>query len=341
MKKDILNFTLVELKKEILKMNEASHRADQIFLGLYKKRVDKFNAITTLSKNLILKLDEKFTIGSLICEKRLMSKDKSEKFLFKTKDDQYLETVLIKEKTRRTVCVSTQIGCKYKCRFCASGLNGFIRNLTVSEITGQILLAGRLSPEKITNVVFMGMGEPLDNYENVKKAVFLINDSKAMGVGARKITISTCGIIPGIKKLMDIGVQVELSVSLHAADEALRNKLVPVNEKYPLKDLIKTCREYYAKTHRIITLEYILIKDQNDSVQDADKLALIANKIRAKVNLIKCNDFRGLECIGSDQRKVISFRDRLIKQRVKVTIRKSRGEDILAACGQLAAKMDQ
>ncbi|MFA4992320.1 MAG: 23S rRNA (adenine(2503)-C(2))-methyltransferase RlmN, partial [Candidatus Omnitrophota bacterium] len=246
--------------------------------------------------------------------------------------------VLIPSGRRRTACLSTQVGCKYNCSFCASGKMGFKRNLAVSEILGQILFLQRELGHEITNFVFMGMGEPFDNYENVSKAISVMNSPKAMGIAARRITISTSGVIPGIKKLRELGLQVNLSVSLHASNNALRDKLMPINKKYPLEELVKACEGYISGGGRMITLEYILIKGVNDSKKDADGLASIARRLRAKINLISFSPVLGSGFKPPLKKDVEIFKEILDNRKINVTVRESKGRDIMAACGQLAGK---
>ncbi|MFC1621648.1 23S rRNA (adenine(2503)-C(2))-methyltransferase RlmN, partial [Candidatus Omnitrophota bacterium] len=233
--------------------------------------------------------------------------------------------------SRKTICLSTQVGCKFGCAFCASGLKGFKRDLSSSEIIDQILLAG----SEITNFVFMGMGEPLDNFENVKKAIETMNSSLGMAIGARRITVSTCGIIPGIKRFEEINPQINLSISLHAANNKLRNSLMPINKRYPLEELIEACNNFSGRT---ITLEYILIKDKNDLQKDADELSLIARKLKAKVNLIPYSPVPEKRFKAPSGKDIELFQKRLVKNSVNVTVRESKGRDIFAACGQLAMK---
>ena len=336
-KKDIRCFTAEELEKEIAGMGNPPHRARQIFLWINQKNVNSFELMTDIPKDLVTELKEKFMIGCLKCEEHLISVDGTEKVLWELPDGKYTETVLIKDRRRRTLCLSTQVGCRYRCPFCASGARGFKRDLTVSEITGQVSGIQKLTSERITNIVFMGMGEPLDNYDNLEKAIKIINSPDAYGIGARRITVSTCGVIPGIHRLRSLGLQIELSVSLHATDDDLRNELVPVNRKYPVHELISECKEYYKKTGRVITLEYTLIKGKNDSLKHADTLARVAKELKAKVNLISCSPFPGSTCIQSGRQTVRTFKERLCFKGVTATIRRSKGADILAACGQLAA----
>ncbi|MFH1836637.1 MAG: 23S rRNA (adenine(2503)-C(2))-methyltransferase RlmN [Candidatus Omnitrophota bacterium] len=334
MKKNINNFTFQELEILFKGKGQPRHRAEQVFSWLYNKNASSFSEMTNLPKALIQELDGEFVINKLTLEKRERSKDGTQKFLWKIGTDEYIESVFIKDKTRNTLCLSTQSGCKYKCPFCASGKSGFKRDLDVSEIVGQVTAVQELVKEKATNIVFMGMGEPLDNYDNLAGSIKIMNHKKGLGIGARKITVSTCGIVPGILKLKDLGIQIELSVSLHAASNVLRDELVPANRKYPLEELVPVCKKYYQQTGRIITLEYALIKDKNDSQKDAEGLSRIAKRISAKINLIPCNPYKWEP---TSPVKVQRFKDRLRAQGNIVTVRRSRGKDILAACGQLAA----
>lgn len=341
MKTDIKDLTLGELSIKLKAMGEPAHRARQIYLWIYRKYANDFTTMTDIPAKCASKLSESFDIGQLELAEHLASKDGTEKFLFRLKDKTHIETVLIREKKRTTLCLSTQVGCKFRCRICASGMKGFTRNLTVGEIVDQLIFVQRETESRMTNVVFMGMGEPLDNYDNLVKAIRIINDSGGIALGARKITISTCGITPAIRKLRSLGLQVELSVSLHGADDKLRNALVPANKKYPLKELVRACKKYTDHTGRIITLEYALISGKNDSDKDAENLSKLAKKLKAKVNLIKCNAVEELRLCATDKKDLIKFESTLRKRGVNVTIRRSRGEDILAACGQLAARRNK
>lgn len=337
-KKDIKYFTLEELTKEMATIGQPPHRARQIFLWLYTKYVDSFKEMTNISKDLAAKLGEQFFIGGLELADRKKSKDGTEKFLWRLEDGKYIESVYIKAKTRKTLCLSTQVGCKFKCPFCASGMNGFKRNLTPGEITSQLISAQNLLGCRMTNIVFMGMGEPLDNFDNLAKSIKIINDKSGIALGARKITVSTCGIIPGIRKLKNLGIQVELSVSLHATNNKLRDELVPANRQYPLNDLIEECKSYTLQTGRVITLEYALINGKNNSTEDIERLTKIAKRIKAKVNLLECNEFKDLSASSIGKEALVKFKNRLTASGVTVTIRRSKGGDIAAACGQLAAE---
>jgi 23S rRNA (adenine2503-C2)-methyltransferase len=337
-KRDIKNLTLEELKKEIVDMQEPAYRARQIFFWLYQRGVPNFDEMSNIPRPLRDKLDQNYNISTLKLSEHLKSTDRAEKFLFQLSDGNFIESVLIYAKNRKTICLSTQVGCKFVCSFCASGLKGFIRNLTPAEITNQILFLQHNLKHKITNYVLMGMGEPLDNYENTSKAIMIMNDPEGMGIGARRITISTCGIIPGIKKLEDLELQVNLSVSLHATNNNLRDELIPINRRYPLEKLIKACEDFVDATGRMITLEYVLIKGKNDSLKDADELAKIAKKLKAKVNLVPYSTIPNLNFQSTGRRNTNIFMNRLINRGVNATLRESKGKDIQAACGQLAGR---
>ena len=335
-KTNIRNLTLGELEKALIKLNEKPYRAKQLFAWMYRTGADDFSEIGNIPRTLKEKLEKKYYIGRPEPHKRLKSIDGTEKIVFKLSDVNFVESVLINAKNRKTICLSTQVGCKFACAFCASGGRGFVRNLSVSEIIGQILHIKNKLKHKITNYVFMGMGEPLDNYESVAKAVLIMNDPEGMDIGARRITISTCGIIPGIEKLKALGLQVNLSVSLHATNNELRNRLMPVNKIYPLEKLIEACDDFIEETGRLITIEYVLIKDVNDSARDADELNLIAKRLRAKVNVIPYSAISGGKFKAPQKNDTSVFMKRLIGKGVNAIERKSKGKDILAACGQLA-----
>jgi len=348
-KKDIRDLTLDELREAMAQIDEPAFRASQIFGWLYKKGVYDFNAMRNLSTGTIDKLGKEYCIQPLTVDEHLVSEDGTEKFLFKFSDGNYIETVLIYADGRETICLSTQVGCKYKCAFCASGINGFIRNLTPAEITGQVIYLSCFYRHRITNYVFMGMGEPLDNYDNVSKALMIMNEPEGMGLGQRRITISTCGIIPGIEKLKKLGLQINLSISLHAGSDDLRNKLMPVNKRYPLERLLRACEDYLRSTGRKITFEYILIKGVNDSRKNIDELISIAKRLKAKVNLISFSGCGGLPCHPKDclawrtfkstgRREAVMCMEKIKKTGISVTLRDSKGKDIQAACGQLAGR---
>jgi len=271
-KKDIKNFTLNELQEDIKNSGVEKYRATQLFDLLYKKGIEDFREMLSLPAPFRDLLQENYYISKIDLAKLAKSKDQTEKYLFKLEDENLIENVLIFSDERVTECISTQIGCKYNCLFCESGKKGFIRNLTVGEILNQVLFVKKKMKSNPNNIVFMGIGEPLDNYDNVVKAICILNSKNAFNIGARKITLSTCGVIPAIKRLQERNWQIELSVSLHAPENKLRSYLMPVNNLYPLPDLIEVCRNYADKTNRQITFEYILIKGVNDSLIYADEL---------------------------------------------------------------------
>lgn len=334
--KDIKNLTLGELQRQMAEINEPPYRAKQVFFWLYRKGICAFDEMGNMPKELRDKLAKHYYISRLELIEHLQSADHTEKFLFGLNDGNFIESVLIYAMARETLCLSSQVGCKFACAFCASGHNGFVRNLFVSEIINQALFLQHERAHKITNYVFMGMGEPLDNYENVSKAILIMNDAKGMAIGARRITVSTCGIIPAIEKLKDLKLQINLSVSLHAADNKLRDELMPINKQYPLEKLIKACKDYINKAGRMITLEYILINGVNDSIEDAGKLAAIAKELKAKVNLVPFSKNFNINFKPGRKNNADIFMKRLIKNGIGATLRDSKGSDIRAACGQLA-----
>ncbi len=335
--------TLKELETVFAGWGQPVFHARQIFNWIYQKQITDFSAMSDLSCDLKRRLKENFYIRGLKIIKILKSCDGTEKLLLQLKDKNAIEAVAIPARNRLTGCISTQVGCKFACRLCASGLPGLKRNLTSGEIIEEILcLKDNAQAKKLTHLVFMGTGEPLDNYENVIKAVRMINSPYSFNIGARRITISTCGIIPGIKRLSQENLQIELSVSLHAADEKVRSQIMPVNKIYPLVKLISACQEYIQKTNRQVTLEYVLIKGINSHLQMARKLGKIVRQLKlCKVNLIPCNFIRELKVEPPKKQEILLFRDYLLKQGVNVTLRKPRGEDIEAACGQLRLKYEK
>ena len=338
MKKDIKDLTIEELRAELKTLGEPAFRAKQVFAWLYQKGKSTFGEFSDLSRDFRSRLEERFIIGRMDVVERVKSKDGVQKFLFGLREGYGIEAVLIPSGARRTVCLSTQAGCKYACGFCASGLSGFKRNLTPSEITGQILFLKDTMGENLTNFVFMGMGEPLDNYDNLEKAIRIMNAPEGMGIAARRITVSTCGIVPGIERLAKLDIQVNLSLSLHAVTDRLRAKLMPVNRKYPLEELVQACEEYLKSGGRMMTLEYILIRGVNDTRHDAEGLAAIARKLRAKVNLIAYSPVAGLDFERPEEAAMKEFVGWLEERKVHVTERRSKGADIAAACGQLAGR---
>jgi len=333
---DIKDLSFKELEAALEEMGEPGFRAGQVFAWVYQRGVKSFEDCTDLSKALRMKLKERYSLGFPELIQRLRSSDQTEKFLFKLEDGRFIESVLIPSAGRKTLCLSTQVGCKFGCVFCASGLGGFKRHLKASEILGQVLfLKDRLNMD-LTNFVFMGMGEPLDNYENTARAILIMNSPDGLGIAARRMTVSTAGVVPGIERLKNLGLQVNLSLSLHAARDELRSKLVPLNRKYSLEGVIRACQDFVRTSGRMITLEYVLIQNVNDGLADADGLARIAARLKAKINLIPYSPVCGLGLEPPSKSGIGRFRKRLEEKRARVTLRQSKGLDIQAACGQLA-----
>jgi len=337
---DIKGLNLENLQKVLRDWGEDSFRATQIIEWVYKKRVLDFNQMRNLPVGLRGRLKDNYYIISLKLKEKIRSIDLTEKLLFELDDGNLIEAVIIPAENRVTGCLSTQAGCKFACRFCASGLSGFRRDLSSAEIIEEMLYLKQVSSGRLTHLVFMGTGEPLDNYDNLMKAVRVINSPDGLSIGARRITISTVGIIPGIVRLAKEGLQLELSVSLHASDERTRSSLMPVNKKYPLKDLIGACRDYIQKTNRQVTFEYILIKGVNARAEDALNLSKLLSGLNCKINLILANTVKEYGIEPPNKLGVLLFRDALIKKGIRVTLRRSRGQDIQAACGQLRLKYE-
>ena len=338
MKPDIKDLTLAGLRASLDKMGQPSYRVGQIFSWIYQKGAEDFSSMTNLSIALRGVLDQTFEHARPGLIKKEVSADGTEKFLFELSDGNRIETVHIPSPDRGTVCLSTQVGCKSGCAFCASGADGFVRDLEAGEILSQILFLVFKERKPVTNLVFMGIGEPLDNFDNLVSALDTINSPAGLNIGARRITVSSCGIVPEMRKLADLGKQFELSISLHAPEDDLRQKLVPVNRKYPIKELVSAARYYLEKVKRQVTFEYVLLKDFNDDPRTAKKLASLAKEAGAKVNLIPFNAIDGYEYAPPAAATVAQFQRILHKSGVTAIVRTPRGQDITAACGQLRIK---
>ncbi|MBQ9267042.1 MAG: 23S rRNA (adenine(2503)-C(2))-methyltransferase RlmN [Clostridia bacterium] len=332
--KNLRDLYLSEIEEELVNMGEKKYRAKQIFAWLYRG-VDSFDEMTDLSKDLIQKLKENYEIKCLEVAKFQKSKDGTIKYLMELKDGNAVESVLMKYKYGNTACLSNQIGCKMGCNFCASAKIGFVRNLTPGEIISQILEIEKHSGEKISNIVFMGIGEPLDNYDNVMKAIRLINDPKGLNIGARHISISTCGLVPNIIRLADENMQCNLCISLHSSKDDVRSSMMPINNRYSIAEVMEACKEYIQKTNRRITFEYALVDGVNDSLADADHLAKLLRGMLCHVNLIPINKIKGGNYEKSSTEKILAFRDYLNDKGIVATVRRELGSDIDAACGQL------
>ncbi|MFH0764355.1 MAG: 23S rRNA (adenine(2503)-C(2))-methyltransferase RlmN [Candidatus Omnitrophota bacterium] len=333
---DIKNISKDELETLLQGLGEKPYRAGQIWKWLFKYGVRSFDEMTDLSEGLKDRLKAKFHITHLtVFDSKRSPIDGTAKYLFKLEDSNTIETVFLPEKARATVCLSSQVGCKFACGFCASAPFGFVRNLKSSEILDEVIAVRQKNAlVPITNLVFMGIGEPLDNYDNVLRAVRTLNGKGAFSIGARKITISTCGIIPGIEKLKGESLQVELSVSLHSAKDDVRSRLVPINKIYPIRELIAACKDYTRATNRIITFEYVLIGQVNSSGEDAGRLADLLKGMKCKVNTISYNRITKLYTKPSAA-EVRTFMRVLKDGGINAMHRRSKGEDIDAGCGQL------
>ena len=335
-KKDILSLTFEELQSEIEASGEKKFRASQIYKWLHCDTVKDFDEMTNLSKQLRDKLTDNYYIASAQIEKKLVSSlDSTIKYLFKLRDGEYIESVIMKYKYGYTICVSSQVGCKMGCKFCASTLNGVVRNLTASEILAQVYEAQRDNCIKISHVVLMGMGEPLDNFDNVMRFISLITDEKGQDMSMRHISISTCGLVPKIYELMKKELQLTLSVSLHAPNDEIRSSMMPVNKKYPISELLKACRQYTDLTHRRISFEYAMVKGVNDSPACAEELAKRLKGILCHVNLIPVNEVKETGCKRSSKSAIAEFSQILSSHGYAVTVRRELGSDINASCGQL------
>ncbi len=336
MKKDILSLNLSELTDEIVALGQPKFRAKQIYRWLHKSFVTDFSQMSDLSLDLRAVLNDNFVIFGCSIEKKLVSEyDSTMKYLFRLHDGEFVESVLMKYKYGYTVCVSSQVGCRMGCTFCASTLSGVVRNLTPSEILSQIYAISRDNDIRVSHIVMMGMGEPFDNYDNVLKFLHLVTDENGVNISMRHISLSTCGIVPAIYKLMEENLQLTLSVSLHAPFDELRSSMMPVNKKYPISELIKACREYTAGTSRRISFEYSLVKDVNDTDECAFALSALLKGMLCHINLIPVNEVTETGCKKSTPARVKRFSDILASKGFAVTVRRELGSDINAACGQL------
>jgi len=335
---DIRNCSFDELVLSLQALGHKPFRAQQIFEWIYQKNAWGFEAMSNLPAQLRERLKEGFDLKPNTIAAKQISKEGTTKFLFDLHDKEKIESVLIPTATRTTACISTQAGCKFGCKFCASGIGGWSRNLTCAEIVTQVLHVKEESLQHkrpLTNIVFMGTGEPLDNFDNLFKAIKIINSSKGIGIGARHITISTVGLVPRIKQIADQKLQIELAISLHGYDNESRNLLMPVNRKYPFDDLIDACREHFKQTKRQITFEYILIKDVTCTENAVHSLKKAFKGIVCKMNLIPYNPVSEFDHKTPSREEMAAFKDSLEKAGIHATIRTPRGRDVSAACGQL------
>jgi 23S rRNA (adenine2503-C2)-methyltransferase len=332
---NILDMTLAELKAWMKSNKESEFRAKQVFDWIYKEVWD-FNEMKNLSKTLKDKLQENFSIDiPKVVEVLESNTDGTKKFLFQFKDGNLIESVVMKYKHGNTICVSTQVGCRMGCKFCASTVGGMIRNLSSGEILAQVMAAQHNIKERISNIVLMGSGEPFDNYDNVMKFLELVNSDYGLNIGARHITLSTCGVVPKIKELAQQEMQITLAISLHAAEDESRKKIMPVANKYSIVDILDACKYYIDRTGRRVTFEYALVKGINDNPEEAKKLANLLRGMLCHVNLIPVNSIKENSFEKPSEEVIEAFLKILNKSGIEATVRREMGADINAACGQL------
>lgn len=340
---NLYDFTLPKLEELMLSLDEKKYRATQLFKWIYEKRVTTFDEMTDVSKKFREVLNRDFCIAKPKIFLKQHSQDGTIKLLLELEDGNKIETVLMRYSYGNVACVTSEVGCNMGCAFCASGLLKKKRELKVSELVGQILVLDDLlqeegNNERITHVVVMGTGEPFDNYDNVMGFIRILNHPHGFAIGARHITVSTCGLVPMIEKYANEGIQINLAISLHAPNDEIRNKIMPISRKYPIDELMKAVKYYEQTAGRRVTFEYILLKGINDSTDNARELARLIKGTLAYVNLIPYNPVNEMKYQRSDEKSVHNFMDTLMKLGVNVTVRKEFGTDIDAACGQLRAK---
>ncbi len=341
--RNLLDLDFSEIEKLVEDLGEKKFRAKQLFLAMnsYKNA----NEITNLSKSFLAKLESEFVFCPLEIYKKYESKDGTIKFLYKLSDNNIIEGVLMSYKYGNTLCVSTQVGCRMGCKFCASSLGGLVRNLTAGEILAQVLcvnrylLGGLGDKRKITNVVLMGSGEPLDNYSNVVKFLRLVSCGDGINISLRNISLSTCGLVDKIRQLTDENLPITLTISLHAPNDELRQKTMPIASRYSISEIMDACKYYFERTKRRIVFEYALIDGVNDTFECADELAKLVRGLSCHVNLIPLNEVKERGLLGTKKKRAYAFMDRLTKNGVSSTVRRTMGEDIEGACGQLRAKV--
>lgn len=334
-KRCISSLTLAELTAALKAMGQPGFRAKQIFHWVHQKLVTEFSAMTDQPKTLLAKLEETFYIAAPQIERRQEAKDGTVKYLLRMADGNCIETVVMRYHYGNTVCVSTQVGCRMGCRFCASTLDGLERNLRPAEMLDQIYRIQYLTGERVSNVVIMGSGEPMDNYDHVVKFIRLLTDEHGLNVSQRNVTLSTCGIVPGILKLADEGLAITLALSLHAPNDEVRKTLMPVAKSYKLNDVLEACHTYFEKTGRRLTFEYSLVAGVNDNLEEAAALAALIKDQQGHVNLIPVNPIKERDYVQSDRKAIEAFKNLLEKNGINVTIRREMGRDIHGACGQL------
>jgi len=331
----ISSYTLEQLAEQLKAMGQPAFRAKQIFHWLHQKLVTEFSAMTDQPKALLAKLEEEYYIAAPVIQRRQQSRDGTVKYLFRLADGNCIETVVMRYNYGNTVCVSTQVGCRMGCRFCASTLDGMVRNLAPSEMLDQIYRITRDTGERVANVVVMGTGEPMDNFDNLLKFIELLTDENGLNISQRNVTVSTCGIVPKMRELADKKLQITLALSLHASSQEKRLELMPVANKYEIHEVIEACRYYFEQTGRRVTFEYSLVGGVNDTDEDVRRLADLIHGMNCHVNLIPVNPIKERSYVQPDHEAILNFKNRLEKNAINVTIRREMGRDIDGACGQL------
>ena len=335
-KKDLKSYTYDELTEEFKQLGEKTFRGKQVYDWMHKKLVTDFDDMTNLSKELRGKLKETYCLpGVKMIDSRTSKDGETTKFLFQLSDNRVIESVLMKYHHGNSVCISSQVGCRMGCRFCASTLGGLERNLLSSEMLSQIYEIQRISGERVSNVVVMGTGEPLDNFDNLIRFITILTDEHGLNISQRTITVSTCGLVDKIKKLEEQDLQITLAISLHAPNDEMRKTLMPVAGRYSVKQILEACHSYYNKTGRRITFEYSLVEGVNDSEESAGELARLVKGLNCHINLIPVNPIKERSFRHSSMQFIQKFKNILEKNRINVTIRREMGADIDAACGQL------
>lgn len=331
----ISSYTEPQLAELVKEMGQPVFRAKQLFKWLHEKQARSFSEMTDQPKAFLAALEERFFIETLETERRQQSKDGTVKYLFRLPDGNCIETVLMRYSYGNTVCVSTQVGCRMGCRFCASTQGGRVRNLTAGEIANEVYAAARDTGERVSHIVLMGIGEPLDNFDHVMDFLSIISSPNGVNIGMRNISLSTCGLVPMIYKLAERHLGLTLSVSLHAPTDEMRSSMMPVNDVYPVEQLIRACRDYQQETGRRVSFEYSMVNGVNDSPQTARRLAQLIKGMGAHVNLIPINPVDGSPYSATDAANVKRFQTLLTELGVNATVRRRLGTDISAACGQL------
>ena len=340
---DIRSMTLEELQAVMEKIGEKPFKAKQIYQWLHEKCAADYEEMTNISRRLRERLAEAYPLsGPRAVEVQTSRIDGTQKYLFRLADGNVVESVLMRYHHGNSVCISSQVGCKMGCRFCASTLDGWTRNLLPSEMLSQIYQIRRMTGERVSNVVVMGTGEPLDNYDNLLRFIRMLTDEKGQNISQRNITVSTCGLVPEIRKLAEENLQITLALSLHAPNQQKREQLMPIARRYSLPEVLDACRYYFEKTGRRMTFEYSLVGGENDSQQDAEELSRLIGGLNCHVNLIPVNPIKERSYVQSDKKVTLNFKKKLEKYGINVTIRREMGRDIDGACGQLRKRyMDE